>query len=312
MANKRNAIDWGLFSVLSILWGLAYPLNRLAVNMGDTDAGFPPQLVMSGRVTIGAVILLCVAFATRQTFPRWDDYRRWGAIAGLGLIGTAFPFLMISTAQKDIASSLAALYVAAAPLFVAALAHFFFTDERMTAMKALGLLVGFSGVALLFGPDAISSFGSAGVLAQGLCLAATLCYSVATIIARGAPSMPPFVLSAGFVSVAAVFSYTLLPTVDFEAVRPSASAWMGLIGLGILPTAAASLFYMVLVSRTSATFLSLTGYTIPIFSAVIGFVAFGEVQSWLSVLAFVLILAGVWISQHTGQEPKSPPAPEDA
>lgn len=311
MSAKRSSTDWGLFSVLTVLWAVAYPLNRLAVNTSHPEAGFPPQLVMSGRVLLGAVILLVIAFSTRQQWPRWNDYRRWGAIAGLGIIGTAVPFLMISTAQKDIDSSLAALYVAAAPLFVAAFAHFFFHDERMNWQKAAGLVVGFSGVALLFGPDAVKSFGSASVMAQALCLGATICYSVATIIARGAPSMPPFVLSAGFVSVAAVFSLTLLPSVDYAALSPAPSAIVGIIGLGILPTAAASLLYMVLVARTSATFLSLTGYTIPILSAVIGYFAFGEVQGWLVLIAFVLILGGVWISQHSGS-PISRPDPEGA
>lgn len=296
---KREPLDWGLFVALTLLWAIAYPCTRLAVNASDPAHGLPPQLVIACRLTLGAVILLTAAFFTRQKFPLLRDWRRWGSMAGLGFLGMTAPFFVITTAQKTIDSSLAALYVAATPLFVAAMAHLFFRDERVTPKLALGLLVGFAGIAVLFGPDALSNIGSASVVAQLLCLLGTLFYAVNTIMARAAPPMPPLVLSAGFVSLAAVFSWVGLPSVDFSALDPAPSAWIGVIGLGIFPTATASLLYMMLVARTSATFLSLTGYTIPVVSAAIGYVAFGEVQGFDAMLAFGLILSGVWISQNS-------------
>ena len=90
--------------------------------------------------------------------------------------------------------------------------------------------------------------------------------------------------------------------VDFDALNPSTSAIAGLVGLAIGPTAMASLLYVTLVQRTSATFLSLTGYTIPIFSAVVGYLAFAELQNWNALLAFALILGGVWISQSMSRK----------
>ena len=39
----RNSLDWTLFAVLTVLWALAYPGNRLAVNMSDPAQGFPPH-----------------------------------------------------------------------------------------------------------------------------------------------------------------------------------------------------------------------------------------------------------------------------
>lgn len=219
-------------------------------------------------------------------------------MAIMGILGTAAPFLLITNAQQTVDSSLAALYVAAAPLFVAVMAHFLFHDDRISWGKAGGVAIGFVGVAVLFGPEAITAFGSASVLAQALCLLATAFYALSTITARYAREIPPFVFAAGFLCFGALASWPLLFFVDFEALTPSTGAITGVIGLAIGPTAMASVFYMMLIQRTSATFLSMTGYTIPIFSAVVGYLAFQEVQSWNAVLAFILILGGVWISQR--------------
>ncbi|MEM7459798.1 MAG: DMT family transporter [Pseudomonadota bacterium] len=294
----RTSTDWIIFAALTALWGSAYGFTRIAVSQSAPEFGFPPEFIIPVRLTAGAIVLLFVAGISRQSWPSFRAWKSWLAMAIMGVVGTTAPFLLITNAQQTVDSSLAALYVAAAPLFVSVMAHVLFRDDRITIRKAGGVAVGFFGVAVLFGPGAISSFGSASVFAQALCLTATAFYALSTITARYARDIPPFVFAAGFLCFGAVASWPLLLFVDFATLTPSASAVTGVIGLAIAPTAMASVLYMMLIQRTSATFLSMTGYTIPVFSAVVGYVAFQEVQSWNAVLAFILILGGVWLSQR--------------
>ena len=219
-----------------------------------------------------------------------------------------FPFYCITTAQKTVDSSLAALYTAGAPLFVGAGTHWLFHDERMTPRKALGLLIGFVGVGVLFGPDAIRTWGSASVAAQMLLLLATLGYAVSTLIARAAPKMPPLAFASGYVTAGALCSYPLLSGVDLAALTPNAQSIAAVIGLGIGPTAIAGMLYLVVVNRAGANFLALTGYSIPIVSVIMGYLFFRETQEWNAVLAFALILSGVWLAQRGG--PKAETSPE--
>lgn len=298
MKDSRTSIDWGLFAILTALWGSAYAFTRLAVNQPDLSLGFPPEFIIPMRITGAAGILLVFALLSDQKWPPLKEWKSWAAMVVMGLLGTAAPFLLITTAQQTVDSSLAALYVAAAPLFVSVLAHFVFTDDKITPRKSMGIVIGFFGVAVLFGPEAISSFGSASVAAQALCLLGTLCYALSAITARFAKDIPPFIFSAGFLSVASVATWPLLFFVDYGALQPLNSAVMGVIGLAIAPTAAASILYMILIRRTSASFVSLTGYMIPIFSAVVGYLAFAEVQKWNAFVAFALILGGVWTAQR--------------
>ncbi|MEM7327268.1 MAG: DMT family transporter [Pseudomonadota bacterium] len=299
LRDSRTPTDWLMFAVLTALWGSAYGFTRLAVSQARPEFGFPPEFIIPIRLTAGAFVLLIAAKVSQQDWPPLGRWKDWLAMAVMGILGTAAPFLLITNAQQTVDSSLAALYVAAAPLFVAVLAHVFFQDDRINLRKASGIAVGFAGVAVLFGPEAVTSFGSASVLAQAMCLMATAFYALSTITARYARNIPPFVFAAGFLCFGAVASWPLLLFVDFTSLTPSAGAISGVIGLAIGPTAMASVVYMLLIKRTSATFLSMTGYTIPVFSAVVGYIAFHEIQSWNAVLAFALILGGVWLSQRT-------------
>lgn len=298
MRDQRSLTDWLMFAALTALWGSAYGFTRLAVSQSQPALGFPPEFIIPVRITVAAVILLIVAGLSGQKWPSSGDWKSWVAITVMGVLGTAAPFLLITNAQQTVDSSLAALYVAAAPLFVAVLAHFLFHDDRINVRKLAGVGIGFCGVAVLFGPEAIASFGSASVLAQAMCLLATAFYALSNLTARYARDVPPMVFAAGFLVCGAVASWPLLLFVDYAALTPSAHAIGGLVGLAIGPTALASIVYMLLIKQTSATFLSLTGYTIPVFSAIVGYIAFQEVQSWNAMLAFTLILGGVWMSQR--------------
>ena len=208
------------------------------------------------------------------------------------------PFYLITMGQTTIDSSLAALLISAAPLFTAILAHLYFRDEQLTGFKVIGLLAGFAGVVLLIGPDALKGLGNADLVAQLLVLGGALCYSINGIIARQAPRLAPTVMPVGFVTVAALCSVPMLFWTDWSTVTLTPESAAAVIGLGAVSTGLAGIILIFLVSRTSATFIALTGYVIPILSAIIGFFAFQEVQSWSALGAFVLILSGVWFSQR--------------
>jgi drug/metabolite transporter (DMT)-like permease len=250
-------------------------------------------------------VLWVIMIAMKQRLPSLRDGKRWRTIVLMGLTSSTFPFFLITTAQKTVNSSLAALYTAAVPLFVAVGAHFLFRDERMTAGSALGVLMGFAGVAILFGPDALSGLDSASTIAQLMLIAATIFYALSSLLARGAPPMPSIVFATGFVSVAAIVTWPLAFTVDPATVHANWTHWAGVIGLGIIPSAIAQALYMLLIARTSATFLSLTGYSIPVMAAVLGFFLFRETQTWHAMIAFALILSGVWLARHGGGDKTS-------
>lgn len=289
---NRTPLDWALFALLSLCWASAFTLTKVAVD------GLPPGLIVFSRLAIGAAIMGAIMVLRGERFPALSNRPAWLAIAGMGLVGTAMPFYLLTVAQQEIASALAALLIAATPLYVAGLAHFRFADEKMTGFKAAGIAVGFCGVAVLLGPDAMKGLGNSSLVAQLLCLGAALCYSINTIIARGAPPISPSVLPTGFLAFAAIASLPMALTADYSGVSPSGVEIASVIALGAVPTAAAGWLLMFLIARTSATFISFTGYAIPLFAALLGAVFLRETLGWDMLAALALILAGVWLSQR--------------
>jgi drug/metabolite transporter (DMT)-like permease len=294
MNKQRDFVDWLLFGAVSFLWAGAYAMTRGATY---GDEGLPVGFIVPARLAIGAIILNAVLLATGRRYPPITDMPRWAVMAGMGLLGMTGPFFLITIAQQTVDSSLAALYVAAVPIFVVVGANFMFKDERLTPRIALGVGVGFLGVVALFGPDAYENFGSASTMAQLLLLMAASLYASSTLLARAAPKIEPLVFASGFVSLAAIMSLPMLTIVDWETLKLTPKPVLSVIGLGIGPSAVASILYMVIVQRAGATFLALTGYVVPVLSAILGFILFREVQSFNAVLAFALILSGVWLAQ---------------
>lgn len=79
---------------------------------------------------------------------------------------------------------MASILNAATPLFTVVLAHFLTRDERMTRARLAGVAVGFAGVAVMIGPQALRVLG-VHVAAQLACLAGAVSYAFAGIYGAG-------------------------------------------------------------------------------------------------------------------------------
>ena len=134
---------------MSVLWGCSYLLIRIAV-----DGGMPAADVAWTRVGIAAVILLALSWRAGllgSVAGRW----RW--LVAYAVVEIAIPFPLIAAGEVHVASSLAAILIAAVPLIGAVLALRFDHAERPTRTRAIGLGIGFAGVIALVGVDIAGS-----------------------------------------------------------------------------------------------------------------------------------------------------------
>src|SRR5438874_3495742 len=103
---------WGLFVVVSLLWGLPYLLIKLAV------AELDPLVLVFFRAALAALVLLPVALAKDALAP---IVPRWRAVILLATIEIVGPFLLIAFGEQHVTSALAGILIAADPLFIAVL-----------------------------------------------------------------------------------------------------------------------------------------------------------------------------------------------
>src|SRR5690349_715450 len=100
---------WILFVAMSALWGLPYLLIKVTV------AELDPLVVVTVRLLLSAVVLLPIAAATGQLKRARHAWKQLLTVATVGIVA---PFLLIAYGEQHVSSSLAALLIAADPLFI--------------------------------------------------------------------------------------------------------------------------------------------------------------------------------------------------
>ena len=134
-----------MFGGVSVLWGIPYLFIKVAV-----DDGVPPAFLAWVRVILAAALLLAIAWRA-GTLATVRGHWRW--LCAFAVAEVTIPFPLIAAGEQHITSSLAAIIIATAPLFVALLAIRFDASERVNGRRLAGLVIGLSGVVALVGID---------------------------------------------------------------------------------------------------------------------------------------------------------------
>lgn len=275
-----------LFALVAVLWGVPFLLIKVAV-----DAGFSPAVVAVTRTALGALVLAPAA-VTRVSVRVLLD--RWRPLLIVAVCDVAAPFMLITTGERSVSSSLAGILVACTPLFVALLALRFDRSERLGRRQLAGLLLGLAGVAALLGLTPGSSGGS--LTGSALILLAALGYAIATLaIKRHLTDLPPVAVSAA----ALCLGTALLagPAAVTANVRwPSAGAFAALLALGIACTGVAFWAYYALIAAAGATRAAVSIYLTPGVAVLAGVTLLSEAFTGATGLGLAAILAGCWLT----------------
>jgi drug/metabolite transporter (DMT)-like permease len=283
---SMGAADWLLLVALSIVWGGSFFFAKVAV------AEVPPLTIVLVRVGLAAIALLVVLRAIGQAMPR--DPRVWAAFFGMGLLNNLIPFSLIFWGQTQIGSGLAAILNATTPLFTVLVAHVLTTEEKLTPKRLAGVVLGIAGVAVMIGPQVLAGLGGA-VLAQLAVLGAALSYGFASIFGRRFRALPPMVTATGQVSATSVMMLPIVCLVDrpWTLPVPSWSTVSALVGLALLSTALAYVFYFKLLARVGATNTALVTLLIPPSALMLGSIVLGEAMTGRAWAGMALIALGL-------------------
>ncbi len=257
-------------------------------------ASIPPLTLAAGRVALAAAVLYAFIRLRGMRLP--VQGRNWTLYFAVAFFGNGLPFTLIGWGEEHIASGLAAILMAVMPLATLLLAHVFVKDEPLTMGKLVGIAVGFAGVVVLVGPEALKGLGS-DVLRQGAVAGGALCYAVATITARLLPESPPAVRAAAVLvwsTVQMVPAALILDAPWLLQLSPGSLA--SVVYLGLFPTALATIIYFHLISARGASFIAFNNYLVPVFGVMWGAAFLGERVSMQELGALTLILGGIAIA----------------
>ena len=195
-----------------------------------------------------------------------------------GLLSFCLSYSAVYWSEQYLPSGLAAVLFATYPLFMAALAHFLLPGERLRRGAALGMALGFAGVAVIFSDDLTLLGGEAVRRAALVMLVAPLVSAMASVVVkRWGSGVHPLSLAAVPMLFAGVVmgAVALLVERDLPLVFDARSVG-ALLYLAILGSAVTFTIYYWLLANMKATRLALMSYLIPIVAVAVGALLFDE------------------------------------
>nr|WP_316159859.1 DMT family transporter [Bradyrhizobium sp. SZCCHNRI20481] len=266
--DRMDTRDWSLLGLLSLLWSGSFIFNGLALKE------LPPLTLVLLRIVLAAAILLQLLRLRGLGFPK--GFAGWRPFFAVALFNNVVPFCLIVIGQTFITSGLAAVLNATTPLFtivVMAAAG----EERLSARRAAGLVVGFVGVVILRGGSGLD--GSGGGYGFLFGLGASLSYGIAALLVRRHLAHSPPLATATFqLSASSVMMLAIAAVVDqpWRLPIPGLQTWLAVIGLAALSTAFAYIVFFQILRRSGATNVTLVTLLIPLTTILLGSLVLGE------------------------------------
>jgi len=274
--------DYARLVALGAIWGASFMFQRIVAPSLGAVVTAETRVLLAGLV-------LAVWFRYTGFDPRWRLY--WKAYAVIGVNNSALPFLFYAFASLHAPASLLAILNASAPIFGAVFGALWL-GERFTLRRALGLVAGLAGVALVSRPD-VSYDSPLFGWAVAASIAACVFYGFTGVIMRkfaaGAPSRG---IAVGSQLAAALFIAPLLPFA-LPPAMPSAFVVANAAVLAVVCGAVAYVMYFRLIADVGATRALTVTYLVPVFGILWAALFLGESLTVEMAAGGALILLGV-------------------
>jgi drug/metabolite transporter (DMT)-like permease len=286
------------FAAIYLIWGSTYLAIRVAVET------LPPFLMAGARFLIAGAVLLTAVRARRVAWPTSRQCRN-GVIAGTFMLlgGNG----LVVWAEQKVPSSLAALFIATAPVWFAVIDWLRPGGTAPPRRIWLGIGVGFVGVALLvYRPGGSPS--EIGITVSGALalLAATICWAGGSIFARlSAKADSPWMNSAvQMLGGGVALALTGLLTGEWprlQSAQISSRSALAFLYLVVFGSWIAYSAYVWLLKVSTPARVSTYAYVNPVIAVLLGWAFLREPVTSRMLVAALIIVAAVVIITLPGE-----------
>ena len=283
---EANTKDLSLLLLLSIIWGSAF------FNIKIATYSYEPFTLALVRVIFASIPLILLCKFNKIKIEAFSKNWNWYAL--IGLCNIAIPFVLIAIGTAKINSYLAAILMSTTPLSGSILAHLFTKDEKLSFLKSLGVLIGFSGIILLFFDKVIinsDNYVYALITILGstfYCIGGLLTLKLKNRVNENVTT------STTLWSVVFLIPFSLILESPWNA-SPTLQSTLSLLYLGVIATGLAWLIRFRILTVNGLVFQTQVAYLIPIFGIIFGYFLMDEVITWRVLLSLVVILVGIYI-----------------
>jgi len=282
MSAKRFPIIASFFA-LYVIWGSTYFAIRIGVG------SWPPLMMAGVRFMLaGGVLFAWVKFRGQANPTRRE-------VAGAALLGLLMPAIgngLVTMAETEVSSGIAALMVATVPLFTTLFARLM--GQRSQVKEWLALALGFCGIGILNLGANLSASPRGAVLLLLACAG----WALGSALGKRVPQ--PKGLMSSAVMMLTGGAELLLGSVLYGerlSAMPSTAGWLALLYLVVFGSIIAYTAYLYLLSNVSPAAATSYAYVNPVIAVLLGMSLLGEhvgVQEWCGmavIVSAVLLLA---------------------
>jgi len=292
---EANTTDLSLLFLLALIWGSAF------FNIKIATYSYEPFTLALVRVIFASVPLFLLCKIKKIKIQAFKG--NWKLYALIGLCNIAIPFVLIAIGTAKINSYLAAILMSTTPLSGSILAHFFLKDEKLSYLKSLGILIGFSGIVLLFFDKVI--INSENYIYVLITILGSTFYCIGGLLTLRLKNKINVNVTTSTTLWSVIF---LLPmSLLFEAPwnsNPTFESTMSLLYLGVVATGLAWLIRFRILTTNGLVFQTQVAYLIPIFGIFFGYFIMDEIITWRVLVSLVIILLGIYIFKNNNKSLK--------
>ncbi len=283
---EAKPIDLFLLILLGLIWGSSF------FNIKIATYSYDPFTLALIRVIFASIplFLLCKYHNIKiEAFSK-----NWKPYAIIGLCNIAIPFTLIAIGTAKINSYLAAMLMSTTPMSGSILAHFFTKNEKITLLKSIGILIGFSGILFLFFDKVI--INESNFIYVLITILGSTFYSIGGILTlrlrtKGNENVTT---STTLWSVIFLFPLSMIFETPWE-LTPSTESTLALLYLGVIATGLAWLIRFRILTVNGLVFQTQVAYLIPIFGVLFGYLLMDEIITWRVLISLIIIILGIYI-----------------
>ena len=283
---EATKFDLSLLILLSIIWGSSF------FNIKIATYSYDPITLALVRVIFASIPLLLICKLRKIKIEAFTENWKWYAL--IGLFNIAIPFVLIAIGTAKINSYLAAILMSTTPLSGSILAHFFTKDEKLSFYKSTGVLVGFSGIILLFFDRVI--INSENYIYALITILGSTFYCIGGLLTLKLKNKKNenVTTSTTLWSVLFLLPFSLILESPWNS-EPTIASTLSLLYLGVIATGFAWLIRFRILTVNGLVFQTQVAYLIPIFGIIFGYFLMNEIITWRVLVSLVIILIGIYI-----------------
>ena len=283
---EANTFDLLLLISLAVIWGSSF------FNIKIATYSYDPITLALVRVIFASIPLLLICKLRKIKIEAFTENWKWYAL--IGLFNIAIPFVLIAIGTAKINSYLAAILMSTTPLSGSILAHFFTKDEKLSFFKSTGVLIGFSGIILLFFDRVI--INSENYIYALITILGSTFYCIGGLLTLKLKNKKNenVTTSTTLWSVLFLLPFSLILESPWNS-EPTIASTLSLLYLGVIATGFAWLIRFRILTVNGLVFQTQVAYLIPIFGIIFGYFLMNEIITWRVLVSLVIILIGIYI-----------------